>query len=184
MKILLIEPYYTGSHKKWAKGLKKHSSHHIKILSMKGQFWKWRMHGGAVTLAKMFNNMDWKPDLILASYHGIPKKYFDKGDPYQCYCQKTSRLITEMFKEQIPIKTTFQSRFGPQEWLQPYTDKTFEKLPKEGIKNILVICPGFSSDCVETLEEILIQGKETFIEGGGKNFDLVVKLCRKASFQG
>jgi len=67
MKILLIEPYYTGSHKKWAEGLKKHSSHHIKILSMKGQFWKWRMHGGAVTLAKIFNTMDWKPDLILST---------------------------------------------------------------------------------------------------------------------
>jgi glycosyltransferase involved in cell wall biosynthesis len=67
MKILLIEPYYTGSHKKWAEGFKKYSSHHVKILSMKGQFWKWRMHGGAVTLAKMFNDMDWKPDLILST---------------------------------------------------------------------------------------------------------------------
>ena len=67
MKVLLIEPYYTGSHKKWAEGFKKYSSHHVKILSMKGQFWKWRMHGGAVTLAKMFNNMDWKPDLILST---------------------------------------------------------------------------------------------------------------------
>ena len=118
------------------------------------------------------SEIKWKPDLILASYHGIPQKYFDKGDPYQCYCQKTSRLITENFKE-INIKTTFQSRFGPQAWLQPYTDKTLENLPKEGKKNVLVICPGFSSDCVETLEEILIQGKENFISSGGKNFDLV-----------
>ena len=70
----------------------------------------------------------------------------------------------------IEIKTTFQSRFGPQEWLQPYTDKTFENLPKEGKKNILVICPGFSSDCVETLEEISIQGKESFIKSGGDKF--------------
>ena len=116
--------------------------------------------------------INWKPDLIVASYHGIPKKYFEKGDPYQCYCQKTSRLITEKFNK-IPVITTFQSRFGPQEWLQPYTDKTFEKLPSEGKKNILVICPGFSSDCVETLEEILIQGKESFIEAGGENFDLI-----------
>ena len=85
---------------------------------------------------------------------------------------KTSRLITEKFNK-IPVITTFQSRFGPQEWLQPYTDKTFEKLPFEGKKNILVICPGFSSDCVETLEEILIQGKESFIEAGGENFDLI-----------
>ncbi len=117
-------------------------------------------------------NINWKPDLILASYHGIPKKYFDKGDPYHCYCHKTTRLISEKFNE-IEIKTTFQSRFGPEEWLQPYTDKTLENLPKEGVKNILAICPGFSSDCVETLEEILIQGKESFIEAGGENFDMI-----------
>ena len=116
--------------------------------------------------------INWKPDLILASYHGIPKKYFDKGDPYHCYCHKTTRLISEKFNS-IKIKTTFQSRFGPQEWLQPYTDKTLESLPKEGIKNVLAICPGFSSDCVETLEEILIQGKESFMESGGENFDMI-----------
>ena len=118
------------------------------------------------------SSINWKPDLILASYHGIPKKYFDKGDPYHCYCHKTSRFISEKFKE-IEIKTTFQSRFGPDEWLQPYTDKTLERLPKEGVKNVLAICPGFSSDCVETLEEILIQGKESFMEAGGENFDMV-----------
>ena len=73
----------------------------------------------------------------------------------------------------IDIKTTFQSRFGPQEWLTPYTDKTLESLPREGIKNILVICPGFASDCVETLEEINIQGKESFLSNGGKKFDLI-----------
>ena len=116
--------------------------------------------------------INWKPDLILASYHGIPKKYFDKGDPYHCYCHKTTRLISEKFNK-IKIKTTFQSRFGPEEWLQPYTDKTLESLPKEGAKNVLAICPGFSSDCVETLEEILIQGKESFMEAGGKNFDMI-----------
>ena len=124
------------------------------------------------SLEKKISELAWEPDLIVASYHGIPKKYFSKGDPYHCYCQKTSRLLSEKFKK-IPIKTTFQSRFGPQEWLQPYTDKTLENLPKEGKKNILVICPGFSSDCVETLEEISIQGKESFIKNGGKNFDVV-----------
>ena len=118
------------------------------------------------------SKIDWEPDLILASYHGIPKSYFDNGDPYQCYCQKTSRLIKEKFTD-IPIQTTFQSRFGPREWLKPYTDKTLEALPKQGKKNILVICPGFASDCVETLEEINIQGKESFLKNGGKNFDLV-----------
>ena len=124
------------------------------------------------SLEKKISELAWEPDLIVASYHGIPKKYFSKVDPYHCYCQKTSRLLSEKFKK-IPIKTTFQSRFGPQEWLQPYTDKTLENLPKEGKKNILVICPGFSSDCVETLEEISIQGKESFIKNGGKNFDVV-----------
>ena len=119
------------------------------------------------------NSISWRPDLILASYHGIPKKYFDKGDPYHCYCQKTSRLIKEIFNKDIPILTTFQSRFGPQEWLQPYTDKTLENLPKEGKKNVLVISPGFSSDCVETLEEISIQGKESFLEAGGEKFDTI-----------
>tara|TARA_B100001248_G_C27356558_1_gene444132 strand:+ start:9 stop:998 length:990 start_codon:yes stop_codon:yes gene_type:complete len=116
--------------------------------------------------------INWKPDLILASYHGIPKKYFDKGDPYHCYCHKTTRLISEKFTF-IKIKTTFQSRFGPEEWLKPYTDKTLENLPNEGVKNVLAICPGFSSDCVETLEEILIQGKESFLEAGGQNFDMI-----------
>ncbi len=124
------------------------------------------------SLNSKVKELNWKPDLIIASYHGIPKKYFDRGDPYHCYCHKTSRLLSEEFKT-IEIKTTFQSRFGPEEWLQPYTDKTLENLPKAGKKNILVICPGFSSDCVETLEEILIQGKESFLKSGGKNFDVV-----------
>ena len=126
----------------------------------------------AKSIQKKLSKINWKPDLILASYHGIPKKYFDKGDPYQCYCQKTSRLLSESYTD-IKIMTTFQSRFGPQEWLQPYTDKTLESLPNQGVKNLLVICPGFSSDCVETLEEISIQGKESFLKAGGLNFDTV-----------
>ena len=117
-------------------------------------------------------SLNWEPDLIIASYHGIPQKYFDQGDPYHCYCHKTTRLLSEEFKS-IEIKTTLQSRFGPEAWLKPYTDKTLENLPKAGKKSILVICPGFSSDCVETLEEISIQGKESFIKSGGKNFDVV-----------
>ena len=124
------------------------------------------------SINKKIKEINWKPDLILASYHGIPKKYFDKGDPYHCYCHKTTRLIKEKFTS-IDIETTFQSRFGPQEWLTPYTDKTLESLPKKGIKNLLVICPGFASDCVETLEEINIQGRESFLGHGGENFDLI-----------
>jgi len=124
------------------------------------------------SIERKIKDIDWKPDLIIASYHGIPKKYFDKGDPYHCYCHKTTRLIKEKFSK-IEIKTTFQSRFGPQEWLTPYTDKTLEKLPSENIKKLLVICPGFASDCVETLEEINIQGRESFLKNGGEKFDLI-----------
>ena len=124
------------------------------------------------SIERKLKSINWKPDLIISSYHGIPKKYFDKGDPYHCYCQKTTRLMKEKYTK-IEIQTTFQSRFGPQEWLKPYTDKTLEDLPSKGIKNLLVICPGFASDCVETLEEINIQGRESFLEKGGKNFDLI-----------
>jgi len=125
------------------------------------------------SIENKINEIDWEPDLVLASYHGIPKKYFDKGDPYHCYCHKTTRLISENLRLKIPIITTFQSRFGPQEWLQPYTDKTLEKLPKENRKKIIVICPGFASDCVETLEEISMEGKESFFDAGGEKFDFV-----------
>ena len=124
------------------------------------------------SIEKKISEINWKPDLIVSSYHGIPKSYFEKGDPYHCYCHKTTRLMKEKFKK-IEIQTTFQSRFGPQEWLTPYTDKTLENLPEKGIKNLLVICPGFASDCVETLEEINIQGRESFIDKGGENFDTV-----------
>jgi len=124
------------------------------------------------SIERKINEIDWKPDLIISSYHGIPKSYFEKGDPYHCYCQKTTRLLKERFTS-IEIQTTFQSRFGPQEWLTPYTDKTLEALPEKGVKNLLVICPGFASDCVETLEEINIQGRESFLKKGGENFDLI-----------
>ena len=124
------------------------------------------------SIEKKIKSINWKPELIITSYHGIPKKYFDKGDPYHCYCHKTTRLIKEKFNL-IDIQLTFQSRFGPQEWLTPYTDKTLKSLPEKGIKNLLIICPGFASDCVETLEEIDIQGREIFLSSGGKNFDLI-----------
>ena len=124
------------------------------------------------SIEKKLKEINWKPDLIISSYHGIPKSYFDKGDPYHCYCQKTTRLMKEKF-EKVEIQTTFQSRFGPQEWLTPYTDQTLESLPGKGVKKILVICPGFASDCVETLEEINIQGRESFMKKGGEKFDLI-----------
>ena len=124
------------------------------------------------SIEKKVESINWKPDLIIASYHGIPKKYFEKGDPYHCYCHKTTRLMNEKFNK-IEIQTTFQSRFGPQEWLTPYTDKTLESLPGKGIKNLLIICPGFASDCVETLEEIDIEGRKSFLNSGGKQFELI-----------
>tara|TARA_B110000971_G_scaffold221514_1_gene268974 strand:- start:2711 stop:3337 length:627 start_codon:yes stop_codon:yes gene_type:complete len=127
----------------------------------------------ANSINEHLKKIDWVPDVILSSYHGIPQKYFDKGDPYQCYCHKTNRLLIEKFGTKIPIEISFQSRFGPAAWLQPYTDKTLEKMAKEGKEKVLMICPGFSSDCVETLEEIQIEGKEIFIENGGKNFSMV-----------
>ena len=119
------------------------------------------------SIEKKMKEIDWKPDLIISSYHGIPKSYFEKGDPYHCYCHKTTRLMKEKFNK-VEIQTTFQSRFGPQEWLTPYTDKTIESLPKKGVNNLLVICPGFASDCVETLEKLIFRARENFLEKGGE----------------
>ncbi|CAN7366368.1 ferrochelatase [Pararhizobium sp. LjRoot255] len=115
--------------------------------------------------------LDWEPEVVLASFHGIPQSYFDKGDPYYLQCQKTARLLRERLgwpKEKLQV--TFQSRFGPEEWLQPYTDKTVEKLAQEGTRRIAVINPGFVSDCLETLEEIAEQAAESFHHNGGEKF--------------
>jgi ferrochelatase len=115
-----------------------------------------------------------KPKKLLFSYHGIPKKYLDKGDPYHCFCRKTTRLVAEsMNLPEGNYMTTFQSRFGPAEWLQPYTDKTIESLAKEGIDDIHVISPAFSSDCLETIEELNEENREIFIENGGKKFGYI-----------
>ncbi|MCM2452331.1 ferrochelatase [Agrobacterium vitis] len=116
-------------------------------------------------------SLDWEPELVLTSFHGIPKSYFMKGDPYHCQCYKTGRLLRERLgwsKEKLMV--TFQSRFGPEEWLQPYTDKTVEKLAKDGVKRIAVINPGFVSDCLETLEEIAGEAGEIFHHNGGEKF--------------
>lgn len=115
--------------------------------------------------------LDHEPEHVIASYHGIPQSYFEKGDPYHCHCQKTSRLLQERLGwPDGRLITTFQSRFGPEEWLQPYTDKTVEKLAKDGVKNIAVFNPGFVSDCLETLEEIAGEAGEIFEEAGGEHF--------------
>ena len=124
-------------------------------------------------LAKSISSVNWKPDLIITSYHGIPKRYFLKGDPYHCHCHKTTRLLKEKSKKKVPFLTTFQSRFGPEEWLKPYTEETLIDLAKNKKKNVVVICPGFSSDCIETLEEINIRAKQVFLDNGGENFLMV-----------
>ena len=116
-------------------------------------------------------SLPFEPERVLASYHGIPQSYFRKGDPYHCHCQKTSRLLEERLGwPKGRLMTTFQSRFGPEEWLQPYTDKTVEALAKEGVKRIAILNPGFVSDCLETLEEIAGEVSEIFHEHGGTNF--------------
>ncbi|NUS69978.1 MAG: ferrochelatase [Ensifer adhaerens] len=125
----------------------------------------------ATSIERHLATLDWEPEVVLTSFHGIPKSYFDKGDPYYCQCQKTARLLREKLGwSKDKLQVTFQSRFGPEEWLQPYTDKTVEKLAQEGVKRIAVLNPGFVSDCLETLEEIAEQAAESFHHNGGEKF--------------
>ena len=117
--------------------------------------------------------LDFVPQLILTSFHGMPQRTLDQGDPYHCQCQKTGRLLQDALAEDglgIPVKVTFQSRFGRAEWLKPYTDATLETLGSHGITRIAVVCPGFSADCLETLEEVAMEGRETFLSHGGTHF--------------
>ena len=115
---------------------------------------------------------DFATDKLLMTFHGVPKFHLDKGDPYHCEAHKTGRLIAEALGvKKGDYIVTFQSRFGRAEWLQPYTDKTLEALAKQGIKRVDIICPGFAADCLETLEEIADEGKETFLHAGGKEFN-------------
>lgn len=125
----------------------------------------------AQSIEKHLATLDFEPEVVIASYHGIPKAYFEKGDPYHCHCQKTTRLLRERLGwDDKKLINCFQSRFGAQEWLQPYTDKTVERLAKEGVKSIAVVNPGFSVDCIETLEEIAQEAAEIFHHAGGTNF--------------
>ena len=117
------------------------------------------------------------PDVVLASFHGLPREYLDKGDPYHCQCQKTARLLREKLawpKEKLRI--VFQSRFGAAEWLQPYAEPTIAELAKSGVKRLAVVMPGFSADCLETLEEIGIRAAETFKANGGESFTAIACL--------
>ncbi len=112
--------------------------------------------------------LDFVPDAILASFHGMPKRTLELGDPYHCHCQKTARLLSEALGRELVV--AFQSRFGPAKWLGPATDDTLEALAARGVRKIAVIAPGFSADCLETLEELAIRGRESFIAAGGTDF--------------
>lgn len=115
-----------------------------------------------------------KPQLLVMSFHGVPKRYLDNGDPYHCECHVTARLVaTELGLSAEDYKVTFQSLFGREEWLKPYTDATMKALPGEGIKDVQVICPGFSADCLETIEEIDEENREYFEEAGGEKFSYI-----------
>lgn len=123
----------------------------------------WQQHGRA--------------DRLMLSYHGIPLRYLHNGDPYHCECYKTSRLIAgELGLQEGEYLTTFQSRFGREEWLKPYTDETLKALPAAGVKSVQVFCPGFSADCLETIEEIGEENKEYFLHAGGERYEYITAL--------
>lgn len=124
--------------------------------------------------------LDFEPDLIVTSFHGMPLRTLEAGDPYHCQCLKTGRLLQEALGR--PVKVTFQSRFGRAEWLKPYTDDTLLSLPNEGVKKIAVVCPGFAADCLETLEEVAMEGRDEFLEAGGTDFAYIP--CLNASDTG
>jgi protoporphyrin/coproporphyrin ferrochelatase len=128
----------------------------------------------AQSVERVYAGLDVKPDVLVASYHGMPKRYLMSGDPYHCHCAKTSRLLRERLGwEKGAIDTTFQSVFGREEWLRPYTVKHVAELAKEGKKNIAVIAPAFSADCIETLEEINGEIRESFEHAGGETFTYI-----------
>jgi len=118
-----------------------------------------------------------RPDKLIFSFHGIPKRYYENGDPYPDECRQTAKLLAEVLelKDDVWI-LTFQSRFGREEWMQPYTDKALESLPAQGVKNVAVVCPGFAADCLETLEEISIQNRKFFLDAGGESFRYIPAL--------
>ena len=121
--------------------------------------------------------LDFVPERLVATFHGMPQRTLDLGDPYHCQCQKTARLLGEALDQ--PVTVAFQSRFGGAKWLEPATDETLEKLGRDGVRRIALVAPGFSADCLETLEEIAMRGKEQFEEAGGERFAYIP--CLNAS---
>jgi len=131
----------------------------------------------ATSIENHLGGLDWTPETILCSYHGLPKTYVEKGDPYQSQCFRTTDLLKERLSKDgdlgDKVRCTFQSRFGPKEWLKPYTDETVRALATSGTRNIAILAPGFVADCVETLEELEDEVRKTFIDAGGENFTMI-----------
>lgn len=137
----------------------------------------------AESIQEHIATLDWQPDVLMSSFHGLPQENLQKGDPYYCHCMKTGRLLKERLgRTDDDFVVTFQSRFGPSRWLEPYTDETLQALPDKGTRNVVVVTPGFAVDCVETLEEIAIGGAEMFEEAGGQKFSVVP--CLNATDRG
>ena len=125
----------------------------------------------ASDLSKQLDGLDFEPEVLLLSFHGMPERTLHLGDPYHCHCQKTSRLLQEkLHRPGLKFRTTFQSRFGRAKWLEPATDTVLAEEAKAGTKRLAIAAPGFSADCLETLEELAIQGREQFTEAGGEHF--------------
>ena len=124
--------------------------------------------------------LDWVPEAVIASFHGMPQRTLALGDPYHCHCRKTARLLGEAMGLELTV--AFQSRFGRAKWLEPATDRVLDALPRRGVRRVAVFAPGFSSDCVETLEELAIRGRETFEAAGGTHFAYLP--CLNASAEG
>jgi len=118
-----------------------------------------------------------EPERLLMSYHGIPERYFESGDPYPCHCRKTARLLREQLGlDEESAFVAFQSRFGREPWMQPYTDATLKQWGEQGVKSVDVICPGFSADCLETIEEIAMENRDYFLEAGGLQYRYIPAL--------
>ena len=125
----------------------------------------------AASMRASLAKLDFDPEVILCSFHGMPKDYLLKGDPYHCHCAKTWRLLREeLGYSRERFRMTFQSRFGPDEWLKPYTDETVKSLASSGVKSMAIVAPGFSADCLETLEELDVENREIFLHNGGQQF--------------
>jgi ferrochelatase len=122
-------------------------------------------------LARHLAALDFEPERLLLSFHGMPQRTLALGDPYHCHCRKTARLLSDALGREVDV--AFQSRFGRAKWLEPATDATLTAYPRNGVKHIAIAAPGFSVDCLETLEELGIRGRETFMQAGGEQFALL-----------